>query len=103
MWSAVSGTIKDCEEPIDRARIEILQETGMSHTQIRQVAESPMKSIVAPEYGDYQWDVFAFLFAADNPKITLNWENTEYRWVTLDKIRQYDTVPGLEDMLLCLL
>jgi len=47
--------------------------------------------------------VYPFLFAVEDPVIKLNWENSEYRWVSPLEITQYMTVPSLDKVLASLL
>ncbi len=32
-------------------------------------------------------------------ELTLNWENTEYKWVMLDELKNYDLIPEMEEYL----
>ena len=47
--------------------------------------------------------VFPFLFEVKNPIIKLNWENSEYTWITVDEIKNYETVPSIGKVLFSLL
>ena len=38
-------------------------------------------------------------FEAKNPDIKLNWENSKYTWITIDELKNYNTVPSLEKVL----
>ena len=33
------------------------------------------------------------------PKIKLDWEHTEFKWISPDKLMTYDTVPKLDESL----
>ncbi|MEE9511703.1 MAG: NUDIX hydrolase, partial [Nitrosopumilaceae archaeon] len=59
--------------------------------------------IVSPQYKNHEWEVFPFLFETKNPEIKLNWENSEYNWIKVEDISNYDTVPSLKKVLLNLL
>ena len=88
LWAGVSGIIENNEIPIDRAKIEIWEETGIEEMRVR-----------SPQYKNHEWNIFPFLFQVDNPKIKLNWENSEYRWIDPAEITNYETVPSLENIL----
>ena len=45
----------------------------------------------------------SFLFKTNETKIKLNWENSEFKWIELDELKNYETVPSLEKILLNLL
>ena len=47
--------------------------------------------------------VHPFLFEAHSSRVILNRENSEFRWVRREDVSGYDTVPGLEAVLSCLL
>ena len=59
--------------------------------------------IVSPQYVNHEWEVFPFLFESKDPKITLNWENSEFKWINSEEISNYKTVPNLDKVLLNLL
>jgi hypothetical protein len=39
------------------------------------------------------------LFEAKNPIIKLNWENSEFKWINKEELKNYDTVPSLQKVL----
>ena len=59
--------------------------------------------VVSPQYKNHEWEIFPFLFEVNNPEIKLNWENSEYKWISADELNNYKTVPNLEKVLLSLL
>jgi 8-oxo-dGTP pyrophosphatase MutT (NUDIX family) len=103
LWAGISGIIEKNESPLSRAKIEIFEELGINHEQIQLVKEAEEMRIVSPQYENHEWQVYAFLFDVANPKINLNWENSEYKWINVEEISDYETVPSLEKVLLNLL
>ena len=103
LWSGISGIIEKNENPLTRAKIEIYEETGISEDKIRLVKNSDILKINSPQYENHEWEIFPFLFESKKPEIKLNWENSEYAWITVDELKNYDTVPSLEKVLLNLL
>ena len=103
MWSAVSGGLADREEPIERARIEIREETGIQPREISLINSTNPLTVTSPHHTKVRWIIFPFLFRVRDPMIRLNWENSDYRWIKADELCLYNTVPSLEDVLLCLL
>jgi 8-oxo-dGTP pyrophosphatase MutT (NUDIX family) len=103
LWAGISGIIEKDELPIARAKIEIFEEVGLDDEQIRLVKEAEKMRIVSPQYKNHEWEVFSFLFETKNPEIKLNWENSEYNWIKVEDISNYDTVPSLKKVLLNLL
>ena len=43
------------------------------------------------------------MFETNDPKITLNWENSEFRWINIEELEKYETVPSLQKVLFNLL
>ena len=102
LWSGVSGIIENNEEPIERAKIEIFEEVGITHNEINLLKSGKDMTIASSQYKNHQWHVFPFLFETKNTKINLNWENSDYKWIENEELKKFDTVPNLEKVLLCL-
>ncbi|MCP4288423.1 MAG: NUDIX domain-containing protein [Gammaproteobacteria bacterium] len=97
-WSAISGYLED-DTPLLQARREIREETGLPDDEIHLVAEGEPIAIPAPELAKL-WMVHPFLFEIDDPEhIRLDWENVEFCWIAPDEIKDYPTVPKLEEAL----
>ena len=103
LWAGISGIIENDEEPQSRAKIEIFEELGITADRITLVKAGPKTRIISPQYKNHEWEIFPFLFLSENPEIILNWENSEYKWIRLDDIIDYQTVPNLEQVLRSLL
>ena len=103
LWAGISGIIENDEEPLNRAKIEIFEELGITEDKIKFLKSASKMTVHSPQYENHEWEIFPFLFESNNPTIKLNWENSEYRWVTVDEIKNYETVPSIEKVLLSLL
>jgi 8-oxo-dGTP pyrophosphatase MutT (NUDIX family) len=103
LWAGISGIIEGNEDPLFRAKREILEETNISENQISLIRSAPQILVDSPQYENHQWLIFPFLFSVREPLIRLNWENSEYRWVEPSEIGKYQTVPSLESVLSSLL
>ena len=99
LWAGISGIIEKNELPLTRAKIEIYEETGISEDKIRLIKNAAKLRIHSPQYENHEWEIFPFLFEAKNPDIKLNWENSEYIWITINELKNYNTVPSLEKVL----
>ncbi len=99
LWAGISGIIEKNEPPLTRAKIEIYEETGISEDKIRLIKNAAKLRIYSPQYENHEWEIFPFLFEAKNPDIKLNWENSEYIWITINELKNYNTVPSLEKVL----
>ena len=103
LWAGISGIIEKNEEPLKRAKIEIFEEVGITEELITLVKTSEEMRINSPQYENHEWEIFPFLFEAKNPIIKLNWENSEFKWINIEELENYETVPSLQKVLLNLL
>ena len=103
LWSGVSGIIENNENPIDRAKIEIFEEVGIKEKEIKLVKKLEKMKISSQQYKNHEWEIFPFLFETKNTNIELNWENSEFKWILPKELKNYQTVPSLEKILLNLL
>ena len=103
LWSGVSGIIEKDEKPLMRAKIEIFEEVGLEEIHIKLLKESEQIKVESPQYRNHKWEIFPFLFEAKNTDIKLNWENSEYKWIKVEEIKEFETVPNLEQILFRLL
>jgi 8-oxo-dGTP pyrophosphatase MutT (NUDIX family) len=103
LWSGVSGIIENNENPKDRAKIEIFEEIGMTKDKISFIKSVEKIKISSPQYENHEWEVFPFLFETKETKIKLNWENSEFKWIKMDELKNYKTVPNLDKILFNLL
>jgi len=103
LWAGISGIIEKNEEPLKRAKIEIFEEVGITEELITLVKTSEEMRINSPQYENHEWEIFPFLFEAKNPTIKLNWENSEFKWINIEELENYETVPSLQKVLLNLL
>ena len=103
LWSGVSGIIENNENPIDRAKIEIFEEVGIKEKEIKLVKKLEKMKIQSQQYKNHEWEIFPFLFETKKDNIELNWENSEFKWITPKELKNYQTVPSLEKILVNLL
>ncbi len=103
LWAGISGIIEKNEVPLKRARIEIFEEVGITEDMIKLVRSAEEMRVNSPQYENHEWEIFPFLFEAENPIIKLNWENSEYRWINMEDLKNYNTVPSLQKVLFNLL
>ena len=103
LWAGVSGIIENNEVPVDRAKIEIFEEVGINKEHITLIKSSNELTVESPQYKNHQWIIFTFLFQTEKIDIKLNWENSEFRWIDAQQLKNFNTVPNLEKVLLSLL
>jgi 8-oxo-dGTP pyrophosphatase MutT (NUDIX family) len=96
-WAGVSGYAEG--NPDTQALVEINEETGLGAEDVRLVKKGGSLQIEDAELST-RWIVHPYLYQVLNPdKIKTDWEHTEFRWITPETLKDYDTVPGLEKTL----
>jgi len=103
LWAGISGIIEKNEEPLTRAKIEIFEEVGITEDKINLIKATEEIRVDSPQYKNHEWEIFPFLFEVNNPKITLNWENSDFKWISIEELENYETVPSLQKVLFNLL
>ncbi len=103
LWAGISGIIEKNEVPLKRAKIEIFEELGITEDKITLVKSTEEMKISSPQYQNHEWKIFPFLFESKNPTIKLNWENSDFKWIKVEELENYKTVPSLEKVLFNLL
>jgi ADP-ribose pyrophosphatase YjhB (NUDIX family) len=93
-WSAISGYLE--RTPYEQALQEIAEETSLSEKDAKLVAAAEPLEVI-DETLRIRWTIHPFLFEVANPaSIRLDWENTEFRWIAVNELDNYDTVPALK-------
>ena len=103
LWAGISGILEKNETPLSRAKIEIFEETGIKEEQIELVNAAKQMKVLSPQYKNHEWNIFPFLFKIENPYVKLNWENSEFKWINVNELENYETVPNLDKILFNLL
>lgn len=102
LWAGISGIIEGDEDPAYRARREVFEEAGIPEDKIFLLkAAGPMSA--QSQYNDHEWMIHPYLFGTKEREITLNWENSEYCWISPAELARFKTVPSLDRVLACLL
>ncbi|MBF0285166.1 MAG: NUDIX pyrophosphatase [Magnetococcales bacterium] len=97
-WAGVSGYLEPDADPLDQARVELSEETGLSSDHIALLRRGEPLEVPDPEL-DVVWRVHPFLFSvADPARIRLDWENVEQQWIAPEAVAaSQPAVPRLAD------
>ena len=99
LWAGISGIIEGNEEPVKRAKIEVYEEVGIDESKIKLIKEGNIILIESPQYENHQWEVYPFLFSCNDREVKLNWENSDSKWINVNELKDYTTVPSLDKVL----
>ena len=95
-WAAVSGFLEGDENPLERAKTEISEEIGLTQHDIAFVRRGePLR--VYDEQREIVWIIHPFLFDAIHSRIRIDWEHSEYKWVSQSDLETHETVPKLKE------
>jgi translation initiation factor 2B subunit (eIF-2B alpha/beta/delta family) len=94
-WSGISGYLEG--DPQDHCAVEIQEETTLTPYEYALVRRGRQLAIPDEEHSCI-WCIHPFLCEVHDPsRITLDRENSEYRWIEPAEMKLMDTVPGLWD------
>jgi 8-oxo-dGTP diphosphatase len=100
IWGGVSGRIQYSRTPLEQARLEVEEETGIRMEDIRLIKEGDVLIFDDPEI-KIRKVVYPFLFqVSDRNKIRIDWEHTQSKWIKPSEIDKYQTMPQLKETLL---
>ncbi|MFB6086870.1 MAG: NUDIX domain-containing protein [Halodesulfurarchaeum sp.] len=91
-WGAVAGHVE--KTPIDSARQEIREETGLDPELVTLINEGEPFTVTDGAL-EIRWTVHPFRFVTPTRDVTPNWETADLAWVPPPEIRERETVPEL--------
>ena len=62
LWAGISRIIEGSEDPLYRAKKEILEETSITENQITLLRAASQIRIDSPQYANHEWLSFHFYF-----------------------------------------
>lgn len=98
MWNSIGGFLDELKPLREKVLEELREELGISESQVGSMHFSePM------EYHDASvgrtWIIHPVRCELKaEPKIQLDWEHTEYQWVTPAQIKSMPVIPGLDQV-----
>ncbi|KAK9720599.1 hypothetical protein K7432_004060 [Basidiobolus ranarum] len=101
LWAGVSGSIEEQDKnPLERAMTEIKEELALSHNSIALVRSGKPLTFQSEEL-DTEWTVYPFLFRllVEPTQIQLDFEHVDKKWIQLEELATFDTVPNLRTVL----
>jgi 8-oxo-dGTP diphosphatase len=97
-WAGISGFLETGVTADEQAYTEIREETGLQGEQVRMLKRGTIVEHEDASIGRH-WYIHPFLFEVLTPDaISLDWEATEMRWIVPSELRDYETVPKLEEV-----
>jgi 8-oxo-dGTP diphosphatase len=99
IWGGVSGRIQKGRTPLEQAKLEVEEETGLSGEDIVEVKAGEVLVFDDNEVKIHKV-VYPFLFRIKDPgKVRIDWEHTQMKWIKPSEMDQYQTMPQLKETL----
>lgn len=97
-WAGISGFVEPGVTPEEQAYTEIREETGLQREQVRMLRRGDVVEHRDAEVGRHFY-IHPFLFEVLQPHaVQADWEATEMRWIDPQALRDYETVPKLQEV-----
>jgi 8-oxo-dGTP pyrophosphatase MutT (NUDIX family) len=98
-WNTVAGYLDEPKPIIEKALAEVSEELGIDRQEILQIKLGAPYEFFDP--GAHKtWVVHPALAELKRrPEIRLDWEHTESKWILAEELKDFDTVPRLEESL----
>jgi isopentenyldiphosphate isomerase len=99
MWNSVAGYIDEIVPLQQKILEELREELGIREEDIAEIRiAAPYRSV--DEAIDKTWIIFPCLTRLKIlPQISLDWEHTQYRWISPEELEGYLIVPDLDKSL----
>ncbi len=98
-WNTVAGYVDEPKPIREKALEELHEELGISEQNILQCKMGSPYEFFDPDE-QKTWLVHPLLVELkQRPDIKLDWEHTEFKWISPNKLTTYDTVPKLDESL----
>jgi len=98
-WAGVSGYLEE-PDPLTQAYREMEEEAGLGRDEVTLLRAAEPLVVVDAEAGR-RWIVHPFLFEVQtDAQVRVDWEHTEARWVRLEEVSAFETVPQLTEALM---
>lgn len=93
-WACVSGYVEKGENSFETAVREIWEELGLKREDCELLRKG---EVLYARDKETMWAIHPFLFKVKRIKLKLDWEHEKYKWIFLEDIENYTTVPKLKE------
>jgi 8-oxo-dGTP diphosphatase len=98
-WGGISGTIDKGRTADEQAILEIKEEAGLSEQDVQLIKRGQPLVFYDREFGVKKL-IHPFLFhVKDRNKIRTDWEHEKIKWIAINAMDKYKTMPKLKETL----
>lgn len=97
-WNGISGFLDDNKSLEEKIFEELSEELGISKTEVISYKLAEIFNKDEPEYKK-TWIIHPVLVEVSIDKVKLDWEAENYKWLTIDEIKNLKLLPGFDIVL----
>ena len=97
-WNGVSGFLDDHQSLTEKVYSELKEELGLTKSQIAKIKVGDIFDQDEPKYNK-TWIVHPVLVEIKTDKIKLDWEASNYKWLTFPEIKKMKLLPSFAETL----
>ncbi len=97
-WNTVAGYLDELKSLREKVLEELREEIGIREDNLLSIKFLNRYKFTDPSIKK-TWITYPVIVEIKNPKIKLDWEHTEHKWIKLEDVRKFDTVPNLGKVL----
>ena len=96
-WAGVSGYLEKNEDLLSRALIEIYEETRINKDDL--ILRKIFDQLNVQINNDLMIIIQPFCFFSNTRKVVLDWEHSDYYWISHNEIDNFDFVPRFKQII----
>ena len=97
-WNGISGFLDDKKSIEQKVKDELREEAGLKESDIIAIHRGPIFNQEEEKYHK-TWIVHPILVDVKTDKIKLDWEAQSYRWIKAEEAKNFDLLPGFDQVL----
>lgn len=94
-WNGISGFLDDNRGVEAKVKAELKEEIGITSKDILSIQPGPIFHQESAKYKK-TWIVHPILVEVKTDRIKLDWEAQNYRWVTVNEVKNFKLLPGFD-------
>jgi len=97
-WNGISGFLDDQQSLGQKVKNELKEEIGIQPKDIVKIKLGEIFNQEEPKYKK-TWIVHPVLVKIKTDKVKLDWEAEEYKWVTVNEVKNFKLLPGFDKVI----
>lgn len=97
-WNGISGFLDDHQSLTEKVYSELKEELGLTKSQIAKIEIGDIFDQDEPKYNK-TWIVHPVLVEVKTDKVRLDWEASDYKWLTLSEVKKIKLLPSFAETL----